>query len=217
MRQYERLAEVSRNTSSCHSGCHRVTPPQREPDRSPSGPGHHRDRRHNAAGQQRARDLARAGRGPVRDPAHDELRRLGAADADRRRGPGLRRRARCSGPSAPSLGPLRAARDRRRPRGGRRRRARRRATEASGSASWSTPWWRCPETSATSARLVERGPRDVSSYFVPFDDPQHGRLRGGDRPRRPRPGQRQRAGLRQWDRRPAGGAAADPRPARPTW
>ena len=43
----------------------------------------------------------------------------------------------------------------------------------------------------------------------PLDDPQHGRLRGGHRPRRARPGQRQRAGLRQRHRRPARGAAPD--------
>ena len=143
--------------------------------------------------------------------AIDELRRLGAAGADRRRGARLRRRG------AARAQALRAARraspagDRRRARGGRRRRARRRrrrrrigvVVNARGGAACRRPSAtsrRCSSAARAPSARTSSPPR--SSTCPPARWPSTSA---------PRPGQRQRAGLRQRHRRAARGAPADPR------
>ena len=64
-----------------------------------------------------------------------------------------------------------------------------------------------PETERNVRSAGHRGPRGRQPVLRPVDDPQHGRLRGRHRPQAARPGQRQRAGLRQRHRGAAGGPA----------
>ena len=141
----------------------------------------------------------------------------GPAGPDRRRDPRLRRRGAARPQARSPLGALLASW--RSP-----RRARRSPTPAL------TPPPRPTRSACVVNSAVRRHPRDRAQHpradrarparrqpvLRALDDPQHGRLRGGDRPRRARPGQRQRAGLRERHRRAARGAPPDRRPARPT-
>ena len=68
-----------------------------------------------------------------------------------------------------------------------------------------------PETEVNVNGLRARGPAGRERLLRAVDDPQHARLRGRDRPRSAWAGDRQRAGLRQRQRRAARGPAADPR------
>ena len=146
-----------------------------------------------------------------RRPDH-ALRRLRPAGADRRRGARLRPRGAARTQAHAALGALLAS-------SRSARRARRSPTPASTSRPAPTGSGvvinsavaGVPETEDNIDALRAGGPRDVSAVLRPGDDPEHGRLRGRDRPRGARPGHRQRARLRERQLRAAGGAAADPR------